>query len=246
MNISIGVGSISFSDVKETVASYIRKITSTILGKDDDGYDYEGGLRIVKDFISGDKVKLAADIIGIEIADDDFVLQSTSGGALTIEDGRSKVIDLSDSSGNTGLYVYVAGDAGVVDGRIFANFEIIVGAENKSNSLIAGDGGSNLWGGAGFSADILFGGLGIDNFSIGKSEGNDHVANAAQNDVVNLHDVTLDDIAFTASEGNLIGVAFKTGYVLTVESAAENSPIFQLSNGTRYSYNCAASTWSNA
>ena len=246
MNISIGVGSISFSDVKETVENYIRKVTSRILNKDDDGYNYDGGLRIVKDFVSGNKVRLAADVLGIEIADEDFVLKSTSNGALTIEDGRGKVIDFSDSSGNTGLYAYVAGDAGVVDGRIFANFEIIVGANDKSNSLIAGDGGSNLWGGAGFSADILVGGLGIDHFSIGKSEGNDHVANAAQDDIVDLHDVTLDDISFTASEGNVIGVAFKTGCVLTVESTAENSPVFQLSDGTRYSYNCAASVWRSA
>ena len=245
MNISIGSRTISFSDVKETVESYIRKFTSRILEKIDDAYNYDGGLYIIKDFNGGNKIKLTTDAIGIEISEDNFVLKSSSG-VLTIENGRSKVIDFSDGNGNTGVYAYVAGDSGVVDGRIFANFEIIVGANDKSNSLIAGDGGSNLWGGAGFSADILVGGLGIDHFSIGKSEGNDHIANAAQDDIVDLHDVTLDDISFTASEGNVIGVAFKTGCVLTVESTAENSPVFQLSDGTRYSYNCAASVWRSA
>ena len=179
MNISIGSRTISFSDVKETVESYIRKFTSKILEKIDDAYNYDGGLYIIKDFNGGNKIKLTTDAIGIEISEDNFVLKSSSG-VLTIENGRSKVIDFSDGNGNTGVYAYVAGDSGVVDGRIFANFEIIVGANDKSNSLIAGDGGSNLWGGAGFSADILVGGLGIDHFSIGKSEGNDHIANAAR------------------------------------------------------------------
>ena len=245
MNISIGVGSISLNSVKETVESYIRKITSKILHKEDDSYEYDGGYRLVKDFLSGNKVKLAADVLGIEISDDDFVLNSNSG-ALTIEDGKNKIIDFSDTNGNTGLYAYVAGDAGVVDGRIFANFEIIIGAENKSNNLLAGVGGSSLWGGVGFSADILTGNLGIDNFTIGKSEGNDHIANAAQDDVVDLYDVSLSDIVATAADGQLIGVAFNTGFVMTVESKDNVSPIFQLSDGTRYAYNHSTSAWQNA
>ena len=245
MNISIGIGSISLSDVKETIESYIRKVTSKILHKVDDSYEYDGGNWIVKNFLSGNKIKLASDVLGIEISDDDFVLKSSSG-ALTIENGLNKVIDFSDSDGNTGLYAYVAGNAGVVDGRAFVNFEIIVGAENKSNNLIAGIGGSNLWGGVGFSADILTGNLGFDNFTIGKNEGNDHIANAAQDDVVDLYDVSLSDIVATAADGNLIGVAFNTGFVMTVESKDNVSPIFQLSDGTRYAYNHSTSAWQNA
>lgn len=245
MNISIGIGSISFSEVKDSIENYIKKITSRILNKDDDAYDYDGGYRLVKDFLSGDKVKLAADVIGLEISDDDFVLNSSSG-ALTIENGRNKIIDFSDTHGNTGVYAYAAGDAGVIDGRIFANFEIIVGAENKSNNLIAGIGGANLWGGAGFSADILTGNLGIDNFTVGKSDGNDHIANAARDDVVDLYDVSLSDIVDISTDGNLIGVAFNTGFVMTVESKDNVSPIFQLSDGTRYAYNHSTSAWQNA
>lgn len=245
MNISIGVGSISFSDVKDSVENFFKKITSKVLDKDEDSYEYDGGWKIAKDFVSGNKIKLAADVLGIEISDDDFVLDSSSG-ALTIENGRNKIIDFSDTHGNTGLYAYVAGDAGVVDGRCFVNFEIIIGAENKSNNLIAGVGGSSLWGGVGFSADILTGNLGIDNFIIGKNEGNDHIANADSNDVIDLHDVTLSDIVATAADGNLIGVAFNTGFVMTVEGKDNVSPIFQLSDGTRYAYNYSNAAWQNA
>ena len=247
MNISIGIGSISFSvsDIKDTIENYIKKVTSKILHKDDDAYEYDGGYQLVKDFVSGDKVKLASDVLGMQISDDDFILDSSSG-ALTIENGRNKIIDFSDSDGNTGLYAYVAGGAGVVDGRLFANFEIIIGAENKSNSLIAGIGGSSLWGGVGFSADILVGNLGIDNFTIGKSEGNDHIADAAQDDIIDLYDVSLSDIVNIATDGKLIGLAFNTGCVMTVESKDNVSPIFQLSDGTRYAYNHSTSAWQNA
>ena len=245
MNISIGIGSISFSDVKDSVENFFKKLASKVLHKDEDSYEYDGGYRLVKDFFSGNKVKLAADVLGIEISDDDFVLNSSSG-ALTIENGRNKIIDFSDTYGNTGLYAYVAGDAGIVDGRAFVNFEIIIGVDHQSNDLIAGIGGASLWGGAGFSADILTGNLGIDNFIVGKNEGNDHIANADSNDVIDLHDVTLSDIVNTAADGKLIGVAFNTGFVMTVESKDNVSPIFQLSDGTRYAYNHSTSAWQNA
>lgn len=244
MNISIGGTSISFGSVKDSVENFFRKLVSTVLHKDSSGYTYDGGNRLITDFIFGDKIKLASDVLGIEVSDDDFVLKS-SGGAMTINGARNKLIDFSDTNGNTGVYAYVAGDAGVVDGRAFVNFEIIIGADNKSNNLLAGYGGSSLWGGAGFSADILTGGLGIDNFIVGKNEGNDHIAGATQSDTVNLHDVSLSDIVATASEGNLIGVAFNTGYVLTVDSTEEISPAFQLSDGVRYVFNRTTNTWQN-
>ena len=177
-------------------------------------------------------------MLGIEISDDDFVLKSSSG-ALTIENGRNKVIDFSDSYGNTGLYAYVAGNAGVVDGRAFVNFEIIVGAENKSNSLIAGIGGSNLWGGVGFSADILTGNLGFDNFTIGKNEGNDHIANAAQDDVVDLYDVSLSDIVATSENNGTLAFAFNTGNTVIIQSTETLSAKINLADGLSFRFNHA-------
>ena len=92
----------------------------------------------------------------------------------------------------------------------------------------------------------MTGGLGIDNFIFGKNDGNDHIANASTNDVVDLHDVTLNDIIATASDGKLIGLAFNSGFVLTVDSANEISPAFQLSDGSSYRFNCTTKTWQSA
>jgi len=245
MNISIGGISISFSEIKDSIANAVNKAVSRLLHKDLSGYTYDGGYSLISDFLSGDKVKMASDVLGIQVSDNDFVVNSSTG-ALTIENSRDKLIDFSDTYGNTGIYAYVAGNGGVVDGHAFVNFEIIVGADNQSNNLIAGYGGSNLWGGVGFSADILTGGLGVDNFVIGKNEGNDYVVNAGAGDTVSLYDATLSDIVATAADGNRVAIAFNTGFVFTVESTDSVTPAFQLSDGTRYAYNRSIGSWQNA
>lgn len=242
MTISIGGNSISLSDIKDTVVNAVTKAASKILHKDLSGYTYDGGYSLIADFLTGDKVKMASDVTGLEVSDNDFVVKSSTG-ALTIENSRDKLIDFSDTYGNTGIYAYVAGNAGVVDGRAFLNFEIIVGAENQSNNLIAGYGGSSLWGGIGFSADVLTGNLGIDNFVIGKSEGNDYISNAGAGDTVSLYDVSLSDIVATAATNNGIAIAFNTGFVVTVESTDSVTPAFQLSDGTRYAFNRTTASW---
>ena len=245
MDISVGGNSISLSEIKDSVVNAVNKVVSKILHKDLSGYTYDGGYSLIADFLSGDKVKMASDVLGIQVSDSDFVVNSSTG-ALTITDSRDKLIDFSDTYGNTGVYAYVAGNAGVVDGRAFINFEIIVGANNQSNNLIAGYGGSNLWGGVGFSADILTGNFGIDNFVIGKSEGNDYVANASAGDTVNLYDVSLSDIIATAADGNRVAIALNTGFVVTVENTDSVTPAFQLSDGMRYAYNFGSGAWQNA
>lgn len=245
MNISIGGSTISLTEVRDSVTEFFIKAASKILHKDLSGYTYSGGWSRISDFLSGDKVKVASDVLGINVSKEDFVLNSSSG-ALTIENSRDKLIDFSDTYGNTGIYAYVAGDAGVVDGRAFINFEIIVGAEEKSNNLIAGYGGSSLWGGFGFSADILTGNLGVDNFIVGKSEGNDYISNASFGDTINLYDVSLSDIVGTAANESQLAIAFNTGFVVTVENSESVTPAFQLSDGTRYAYNRATASWQSA
>ena len=116
MTISIGGNSISLSDIKNTIANAVTKAASKILHKDLSGYTYDGGYSLIADFLTGDKVKMASDVTGLEVSDNDFVVKSSTG-ALTIENSRDKLIDFSDTYGNTGIYAYVAGNAGVVDGR---------------------------------------------------------------------------------------------------------------------------------
>ena len=245
MSLKIGGTTLSFSDVGDSIENFFRKIRSKVLDKVDGSYDYSGGERRITDFFTGDKVRLSSDTQGVEISGNDFVLKAGSG-TLTIEHSRDKVIDFSDYYGNTVVYAYFSSGAGVIDGRGFLNFEIIVGANYESNHLIAGDAGANLWGGAGFSADILVGGLGADNFLIGKNEGNDYISNAGAGDTIDLYDATLSDLISTAVNESQVSVAFNTGAVLTVENADTVTPVFQLADGGRYAYNRAANSWQSA
>lgn len=245
MSLKIGGTTLSFSEVSDSIENFFRKIRSRVLEKVNGGYDYESGERRITDFLTGDKVRLSSDTQGVEIAGDDFVLRASSG-TLTIEQSRDKVIDFSDYYGNTVVYAYFSSGAGVIDGRGFMNFEIIVGANYQSNHLIAGDVGANLWGGAGFSADILVGGLGADNFLIGKNDGNDTVSNAGADDTIELYDATLSDLVSTAVNESQVSVAFNTGAVLTVQNADTVTPVFQLSDGGRYIYNRAINSWQSA
>ena len=51
---------------------------------------------------------------------------------------------------------YVASSEGVVDGSDKAEYQVMVDAENSDNQLIAGAGGSSLWGGFGGNANVGF------------------------------------------------------------------------------------------
>ena len=103
MNIYIGSESISLDSVKNSIENFFKKLTSKILNKISDVYTYDGGNRLVTDFLFGDKVKLSSDVLGLEISDDDIVLKSSTG-TLTISGGRNKLIDFSDTYGNTGRF----------------------------------------------------------------------------------------------------------------------------------------------
>ena len=141
------------------------------------------------------------------------------------------------------MKAYLATQPGIIDGRGIEGFEYIVGSALGSDEISAGDDGSQLWGGAGISADLLRGGGGVDNFLLGKNDGNDHAANASIEDTINLYDVALSDIIITASDGNLIGIAFNTGNVITTQSTGDLSARFALADGSAYRFNHTDKTW---
>lgn len=81
---------------------------------------------------------------------------------MTVEDAKGKVVEFTKNEGNTTAYAYMANEGEKVDGSNFDKFEVIVGTENFSNNLIAGNGDSSLIGNSG--DNILQGGAGQDNF----------------------------------------------------------------------------------
>ena len=179
---------------------------------------YNGGNQVISDYQSGEKIIFAEVYTGSFYDAERNYCVGSSTGALVIQNASDKVIDLSDSAGNSVIKAYAASSAGVIDGRGLAGFEIINGSAG-ADAIFAGDGGSQLWGGADFASDTLIGGGGTDIFIGGRTQGADIVLNASSTDIVHLNDATLSDIIATEENNGVIAVAFNTGNVIAVDGS---------------------------
>ena len=164
---------------------------------------------------------------------------NSSTGSLTIQKARDKVIDVA-VGGNTVAYAYLSSSGGTINGSGISQLEVIIGATYGQDIITAGSGGSSLWGGSGSygsgSYDTLTGGAGIDTFFWGKSDGSD---------IINLYDVSLENIISAKTEGNEIYVRFDTGCDLLVESSENLSATFKLADGN-FKFNHSSGEWQNA
>ena len=143
---------------------------------------------------------------------------------------------------NTGAY----GTAQNINANPSWGYNVLVG-NYAANLIVSGAGQANLWGGQDYANDILIGGTGYDTFLCGKNEGSDVVGNASAFDAVYLYDVTLNDIAYTVSDGRgTVALQFKTGNVLSVQGSDFVSAAFVLADGSAYRYNNTTQSWQGA
>ena len=145
-------------------------------------YSYVGGDKTISNFVAGEKIKFGTDFQGLEIDGNDLIIKSSSG-ALTIQDFKNKLIDIVNDAEDTAAYLYATDGAGVIDGSAFNVLEVILGATNLPNHLIAGSGGSSLIGNGG--DNTLQGGAGKDFFIY--SGGNDFIDNYQNGDVITFN-----------------------------------------------------------
>ena len=168
-------------------------------------YSYVGGDKIISKFLSGDKIKFVTDFKGLDIDGDDLLIKSGSG-TLTVKDCKNKLIDIVNGDEDTAAYLYATDKAGVIDGSNFSILEIILGAANLPNHLIAGAGGSSLIGNGG--NNTLRGGSGVDFFIY--NSGNDTVENYQNGDVVNFNaeftgiGISENNFAINSNDGAII------------------------------------------
>ena len=179
---------------------------------------------------------------GANFSGNNFVVNSSTGG-LTIENVTDKIVDIRDSAGGEFLKAYQASTAGVVDGRGIAAYEIIEGAATGMDVILAGEGGSQLWGGSGNSADAIAGGNGIDIFIGGRYQGSDVFYNASSADFVNLTDATLSDIVGTLEDNGNIAIGFNTGEIVTIQSTELLSAAINLADGSSWRFNHVTKSW---
>ncbi|MBR6013893.1 MAG: hypothetical protein IK062_08960 [Selenomonadaceae bacterium] len=204
-------------------------------------FTYNGGENIISKYKSSDSISYWTDYTGVAVSGDDLILNSSSG-KLHIRDARNKVIDIVNPSGNLPSYAYMASGVEDINGENYSGTEMIIGADNASNTITAGNGGSSLWGGNGYATDILNGGSGQDVFFYGSGNGGDFINNADSNDTINLLGITKEQIPTATITDNGVHLQFTDGGSLIVNGQAGN---FVLSaDGQSYRADYQNKVWS--
>ena len=153
-------------------------------------------------------------------------------------------LTLNESGGNIWLN-------GVLGG-IYSNIRVLDGSSATGDATLAGDASSNviygglgnnsLWGGNGGN-DTLYGGLGTNGYYYVYGDGDDVIENARDDEVINLLGIGIGEISWFNVDSNSIGLRFKDGGSLTVNSHTDVQ--FELSNGSRWSADRSTGSWYN-
>ena len=201
-------------------------------------YVYGGGNMNIDNYDANLLVNLDCDFAGIGLDENNFYVNSSSG-TLVIKNIRDKVISYGDSSGNLIAYSYMASGGGEIDRQNFPQFEIIIGGNNSSNKIIAGSGGSSMWGGVG-GEDTLIGGAGYDEIFFTQGSGCDVIQNAADNDLINLLGVTLENITGVYVDESFVSINLSDSSNLRVEG---NSNVGYIVGNSIYRCNQSSGQW---
>lgn len=171
-------------------------------------------------------------------ADTNFFALGQQGAIIVTGEGNNDV--RLDGSTGQGFINVLNIDASTATGNNS------LGGDANANIIIGGSGSNVLWGGLDLADDLLVGGVGANNFFIGKGNGNDVVTNASSTDVVSLFDTTLSDIVAAVGNESAVAIAFNTGNVVVVGSTEALSAEYMLADGSAYRYNHATQSWQEA
>ena len=152
-------------------------------------------------------MNLTTEVTGFTVADNGAVVVNSTNGNLTIENCKDEIMSFADANGNVIAYAYFSSSEGTLDGRGISAFEVIVGADNAPNYILASGSGSSLYGGKG-GGNTLAGGAGADTFIY--TDGTDVVTNATTGDRINFNSEYVDfdfvnaDLAVKSTTGEVI------------------------------------------
>ena len=184
------------------------------------------GHDVVSNYGNEDLIKVGGTVNGVNLFGN-FAL-NFSNGSLTVADYQDKLITVTDGAGVVNGQAYFASTAGVLNGAGLQGVEVIVGGAFGDNLIIAGDGGSSLWGNFG-GVDTLVGGAGHDEFIYTSGSGFVFVQNANVFDTVNLAGVTVDQIANIAVTTTDTTIRFTDGGAINVQGVGVT---YKLNGGT--------------
>lgn len=212
-------------------------------------FGYAGGEEVLSGVASGSQINVAegVQLTGANVAGEDLFVTSNAG-TLIVRDARGKLINFADETGNVTARFFAANEAGMIDGRGLDGYKVIYGADFATNEIRAGNGGSQLWGGA-YGKDELHGGIGssVDEFIAGVGCGHDNIFGVNEEDIINLAATTLDQISSVYVVGGGIEsdivMNFTDGSSLAVWAFPDQTVNFKLADGSTYSHINATDTW---
>ena len=146
-------------------------------------------------------------------------------GWVSVGDATQAVIWLDNQSGSQ-----FVGDIKTIDARNCDGKSELAGG-NLNETIYGGSSQNSLWGGNGGN-DLIFGGAGQNLFFWTNGNGNDTISGTRAGDVVMLSQVTFENIAGTAVNGNVATINFNDGGSLTVNDASNCD--FVIANQTFY------------
>ncbi|MBR1728384.1 MAG: hypothetical protein IJ728_02550, partial [Selenomonadaceae bacterium] len=126
-----------------------------------------------------------------------------------------------------------------IDASNFSGVTSLIGSTNDS-TLIGGTFKNSLWGSESGN-DLLIGGSGDNEFFYLNGNGNDTIISANDNDLVNLLDISIDDINSTDIESDTILIRINGGGSLIVIGNSEIT--FQLNDGTKWTADRNKKIW---
>lgn len=185
-------------------------------GHDEFVYVDGTGADVVTNYGGEDLIKINGTVTGVNLFGE-FSL-NTSSGSVTVANSQDRLITVTDISGNLLGYGYYSSTAGTIDGSNYAGKEILVGGAFGDNMIIAGDGGSAMWGNFG-GVDTLIGGAGADEFFYTPGSGVVNVLNANALDTVNLVNVADEQFAGVVVTEAGATITFTDGGTLNVQGA---------------------------
>lgn len=185
-------------------------------GHDEFVYVDGTGADVVTNYGGEDVIKINGTVTGVNLFGE-FSL-NTSSGSVTVTNSQDRLITVTDISGNLLGYGYYSSTAGTIDGSNYAGKEILVGGAFGDNMIIAGDGGSAMWGNFG-GVDTLIGGAGADEFFYTPGSGVVNVLNANALDTINLVNVSDEQFAGLVVTEAGATITFTDGGTLNVQGA---------------------------
>ncbi len=121
--------------------------------------------------------------------------------------------------------------------------DLILAGNSQNNTIRAGSGDTQLWGGLGSGNDTLIGGNGDDVFWYGKGDGTDVINRCSDDDLLNLYNINLSDItSLDTSSDSQIVVNINDGGKLTVNTTGSTTD-FKLGDGNTWQIDNSTKKW---